>query len=167
MFGFLKTVAVGAGICVALAAGASAADMAKEGVPPGVTAYVSDADFADVSFNLETAIVNRGLVIDYVSHVGDMLARTKEDVGGTKDLYSNAVAMVFCSANLSRKVMEADIGNIAYCPYSVFAYEAADAPGSVMVGFRHLDETGSDASKAAIGEVNALLNEIVKEAAGG
>lgn len=133
----------------------------------GTTVYKVDSAFDDVSFGLESAIIDRGLVIDYVSHIGEMLARTKEDVGGTRDLYSNAIAMVFCSANLSRKMMEADPANIAYCPYVVFAYEMADEPGMVHVGFRRLDETGTNASKAALGEVNALLNAIVKEAAEG
>ncbi|WP_417684419.1 DUF302 domain-containing protein [Roseibium sp.] len=171
MIEMMKKVALGTGLSLAMAVGVlstsvNAADMAADAVPPGVTAYATGAEFEDVRFNLETAIVNRGLVIDYVSHIGDMLARTKEDVGGTKDLYANAVSMLFCSANLSRKMMEADPGNIAYCPYAVFAYEKAEDPGSVLVGFRRLDETGSDASKAAIAEINTLLDDIVKEAAG-
>jgi hypothetical protein len=166
MFDFARKLGIAAGVVAVLSGSALAADMASEGVPPGATAYLATGSFDDVSFGLEQAIVNRGLVIDYTSHIGDMLARTKEDVGGTKDIYSNAVSMLFCSANLSRKMMEADSGNIAYCPYAVFAYEAADDEGRVLVGFRRLDETGSDASKAAIAEINTLLTEIIKEAAG-
>ncbi len=169
MFGVMKKLVAATGLSLAFCGAAAAAEMAKEGaVPPGVTAYVTDAAFDDVSFNMETAILNRGLVIDYVSHIGDMLARTKEDVGGTKDVYfnGNAVSMLFCSANLSRKMMEADASNIAFCPYAVFAYEDEAEEGKVMVGFRRLEETGSDASKAAIAEINGLLTDIVKEAAG-
>jgi uncharacterized protein (DUF302 family) len=141
---------------------ANAADTAS--APEGVTAYTVEADFEDVRFGLENAIVNRGLVIDYTSHIGDMLERTSADVGGTKTIFANAQAMLFCSADLSRKVMEADPANIAYCPYTVFVYETPEAEGHVTVGFRRLGETGSDASKAAIGEVNALLDAIAQEA---
>ncbi|MCK7611148.1 DUF302 domain-containing protein [Roseibium sediminicola] len=137
-----------------------------QSVPEGVTAYQVEAAFEDVRFDLENAIVNRGLVIDYVSHIGDMLARTSEDVGGEKQIFAEAQAMLFCSANLSRKAMEADAANIAYCPYSVFVYELPDQLGTITVGFRHLAETGSDASKAAIADVNALLDELAREAAG-
>ncbi|EAV43878.1 hypothetical protein SIAM614_12158 [Stappia aggregata IAM 12614] len=141
-------------------------EVSAQTMPEGVTAYQVSAAFDDVRFDLENAIVNHGLVIDYVSHIGDMLDRTSEDVGGKKQIFVNAQTMLFCSANLSRKVMEADAANIAYCPYSVFVFETPDQPGSVTVGYRHLDETGSEASKAAIGEVNALLDAIAKEATG-
>ncbi|WP_269582440.1 DUF302 domain-containing protein [Roseibium sp. Sym1] len=139
---------------------------AAQSVPEGVTAYQVEANFEDVRFDLENAIVNRGLVIDYVSHIGEMLNRTSEDVGGEKQVYTQAQSMLFCSANLSRKAMEADAANIAYCPYAVFVYEQPDAPGKVTVGYRKLGETGSDASKTALANVNALLEEIAREAAG-
>lgn len=141
---------------------ANAAD--KADAPNGVTAYSVEADFEDVRFGLENAIINRGLVIDYTSHIGDMLARTSADVGGTKQIYANAQAMLFCSADLSRKVMEADPANIAYCPYTLFVYDTPDAEGTVTVGFRRLSETGSDTSKAAIGDINTLLDAIAQEA---
>ncbi len=137
-----------------------------QSIPEGVTVYQVSAAFDDVRFDVENAIVNHGLVIDYVSHIGDMLDRTSQDVGGQKQIFVKAQAMLFCSANLSRKVMEADAANIAYCPYSVFVYETPDQPGTVTVGYRHLGETGSEESRAAIGEVNALLDAIAKEAAG-
>lgn len=123
-----------------------------------VTTHVADAEFADVVIDLEDAIVNRGYKIDYRGYIGEMLKRTAEDVGGTKALYRNAEFFQFCSAVVSRKAMEADIGNIAYCPYVIFVYEAT--PGTITVGFRRLpDGNGRD-------DVNALLDEIAKEAAG-
>ena len=59
----------------------SAISASAQDVPEGVTAYQVEAAFEDVRFDLENAIVNRGLVIDYVSHIGTMLERTGEDVG--------------------------------------------------------------------------------------
>lgn len=133
-----------------------------------ITSYETDAPFDEVRQDLTDAIVNRGYVIDYEAFVGEMLARTGGDVGAEKTLFQdgNANVMQFCSAVLSRKAIEADIMNLSFCPYGVFVYENAETAGTVTVGFRRLDEIGSDESKAAIGEINAVLDEIAKEAAG-
>lgn len=125
-----------------------------------VASFSSKAPFDQVVADLEDAIVNRGYVVDYQGDIGEMLARTAEDVGSDKALYRNAEFFQFCSAVMSRKAMEADIANIAYCPYVLFAYETEASPGAVTVGFRRLPEgPGRD-------EVNALLDEIAREAAG-
>jgi hypothetical protein len=113
-----------------------------------------------VSADLQDAVVNRGYVVDYLGRVGEMLKRTAEDVGATKALYKDAEFVQFCSAVVSRAAMEADIGNIAFCPYVLFVYEAEATPGTVTVGFRRLPAgEGRD-------DVNALLDEIAREAAG-
>ena len=44
------------------------------------TTYAFDGSFDDATFSLESAIVGRGLVIDWVSHSGEMLNRTAADV---------------------------------------------------------------------------------------
>lgn len=125
-----------------------------------VTTYSSDAPFADVAADLADAIVNRGYKVDYHGFIGDMLQRTAQDVGASKQLYRGAEIFQFCSAVVSRAVMEANIENIAFCPYVLFVYEAEAEPGVVKVGFRRLPEgEGRD-------QVNTLLDEIVKEAAG-
>lgn len=95
-----------------------------------------EGSFEDVAFAVEQAITNEGLVIDLTSHVGDMLARTKEDVGGAKDLFTHADIFSFCSAKVSREVMEVDPANIQHCPYSIFVYETADEPGKIFIGHR-------------------------------
>lgn len=125
-----------------------------------------ERSYEDVRFDLENAIINRGLVIDHISNVGEMLARTAADVGSETQVFVNAEALLFCSARLSRAAMEAAPENVAFCPYSVFLYETPDAPGKVSVGYRPLPEQGSEASRAAIAEVNALLAGIVEEAGG-
>lgn len=140
----------------ALLAGLSGPLSAQE----SVTSFKTDASFTDVVADLEDAIVNRGYVVDYRGFIGEMLKRTAGDVGGTKQLYRNAEFFQFCSAVLSRKAMETDITNIAFCPYVVFAYEAEGAPGEVVVGFRRLPDGGGR------DEVNALLEEVAREAAG-
>jgi hypothetical protein len=125
-----------------------------------VTSYAIEAPFADVAGDLSDAIINRGYVVDYHGLVGEMLKRTAGDVGASKPLYKNAELFQFCSAVVSRSAMEEDIRNIAYCPYVLFAYETEEKPGSVTVGFRHLPEGGGR------DQVNALLDEMAREAAG-
>ncbi len=120
------------------------------------TAYDFDGSFDDATFGVENAIIDHGLVIDYISHVGEMLSRTQTDVGSDVTLYDNAQIFVFCSAVLSRKMMEADPTNIAFCPYGVFV---ADTDGAVTVGYRHYPD-------GAMQEVQALLDEIAREAVG-
>ena len=104
----------------------------------GGDAYVRtvEGSFEDVAFAVEQAITNEGLVIDLTSHVGEMLSRTKEDVGGEKDLFTQADIFSFCSAKVSRQVMEVDPANIQHCPYTIFVYELAAQPGQVVVGHR-------------------------------
>jgi uncharacterized protein (DUF302 family) len=122
-----------------------------------VVTYDTDASFDDAAFGLESAIVDRGLVIDFVSHVGEMLNRTGEDVGSDTELFTEADIYIFCSAVVSREVMEADPMNLAYCPYGVFV---AERDGQVMVGYRTYPDGPMDA-------VESLLDEIAREAAGG
>lgn len=118
--------------------------------------YPFDGTFEDATFAVETAITNRGLVIDFTSKVGEMLNRTGADVGSDVVLFDNADIFLFCSAAVSRRVMEADPINIAYCPYGIFV---TDREGEVMVGYRTYPEGPMD-------EVEALLDAIAREAAG-
>ncbi|MDP3525498.1 MAG: DUF302 domain-containing protein, partial [Hoeflea sp.] len=93
-----------------------------------VFTVVADIPFADAAQGVNDAIVNKGFKVDYHGFLGDMLKRTAADVGATKELYKDAEFFTFCSAVVSRTVMEADIGDIAYCPYVVFVYEDAATP---------------------------------------
>lgn len=117
----------------------------------------AEGSFDDVVFAVEMAITGKGLVIDSVNHIGAMLARTKEDVGGTKDLFAGAQVMSFCSADVSRQVMEADLMNIQYCPYGIYVFESAEEGASVMIGYREY-------SDRSMQPVNYLLQQIVADA---
>ncbi|MGR3761554.1 DUF302 domain-containing protein [Roseobacteraceae bacterium NS-SX3] len=121
-----------------------------------MVSYSSTASFDDVVFGLESAITNRGLVVDAVSHVGEMLERTREDVGSDVVLFDKAKVFSFCSAKLSRQVMESDPMNIAFCPYSIFV---AQAPGAeeTTVGFRSFPE-------GSMQVIQELLDGIAQEA---
>ncbi|WP_439104881.1 DUF302 domain-containing protein [Celeribacter marinus] len=113
-----------------------------------------DGTFDDATFAIEDAIISKGLVIDYRSHTGEMLERTREDVGSDVVIFDAADVFLFCSAAVSRQVMEADPMNIVHCPYSIFV---ADQAGKVTIGFR-------DYPDGAMQAVEDLLTEIVEEA---
>lgn len=116
-----------------------------------------DGSFDDATFAVESAIVNQGLVIDYTSYVGDMLNRTGQDVGSDVKLFDDAEIYIFCSAVVSRQVMEADPMNLVHCPYSIFV---AEREGKVMIGYR-------DYPDGPMQPVEDLLAGIVAEAVGG
>lgn len=122
-----------------------------------MVSYEAEGSFEDVTFALENAIISRGLVVDHVSHTGEMLARTGQDMGASVTLFDAADVYQFCSASLSRKVMEADPWNLVFCPYGIFV---ADRDGTVTVGFSQYPE-------GPMQEVQALLDEIAREAAEG
>jgi uncharacterized protein (DUF302 family) len=83
-----------------------------------------------------------------------MLNRTGEDIEGAEDIFDNAQIFLFCSAAVSRRVMEADPMNIVHCPYSIFI---AEMEGEVMIGHR-------DYPDGPMQEVEALLDSIILEA---
>lgn len=121
--------------------------------------YDSDQSFDDVTFGLENAILDAGLVIDHVSHTGDMLERTRGDVGSDVTLYLDADIYSFCSAKLSREVMEADPMNILFCPYDIFVMVRPETPEVTTIGFRTFPE-------GAMKSVEALLDGLARAAIG-
>lgn len=143
-------------VAVMVAASPAAADPLKMVTVKG--------SFENVRTDLQDAIINQGLKVDYNGKIGDMLKRTGADVGSTKEIYTNAEYFTFCSSKLSRTMMEADPGNVGMCPYMMFAYEAAGKPGEVTIGYRMLAARGDEASQKALATINALLDTILKEA---
>lgn len=119
--------------------------------------------FEEIKENLTTALTNRGMVVNNVAHIGDMLARTGKDLGKADPVYVKAEAVEFCSATISRKTMEADPHNIAFCPYAIAIYVLPKEPKTVYVTYRKPTGTGSKASRASLAEVEKLLRELVKE----
>jgi len=118
-----------------------------------VVSAKAKGSFSEVKDNLVLAIQSRGLKVDYTAYIGNMLERTGKDVGSTKKIYGDAEALQFCSAVVSRKMMESDAANIAYCPYVIGLYTLPDDPKTVYVVYRE-----------GLSEVDALLGGIVQEA---
>jgi len=126
--------------------------------------YKKAAAFDDVKFELNNAIIEKGLALDHTGAIGKMLDRTGADVGSDKPVYKDAEYLSFCSAKFSRRMMEADPANIAFCPFIVFIYEDAKQPGTTVVGYRRPAIIGNEASQKALTEIDALLDSIAREA---
>lgn len=120
--------------------------------------YTTDQSFDDVVFGVENAIIDQGLLAENVSHVGEMLERTRADLGSDIVLFEAAEVFSFCSAALSRKVMEADVMNIRFCPYDIFVMQLPDSE-EVTIGYRSFPA-------GAMQEVQALLDTIARAAIG-
>ena len=149
-------------ICLAAVLGLAAHVAAAQDVPQmtdQMVRYTTDQSFDDVAFGLESAILDAGLVVDHISHVGEMLERTRADVGSDKVLFTQADVYSFCSATVSRSVMEADPFNIVYCPYDIFVAEIADTPDKVVIGYRQYPD-------GPMQEVQQMLDGIVRAALG-
>lgn len=89
-----------------------------------------DASFDDTREAVTMAIENRGLVINYVSHLGEMLERTGADIGASRRIFGQAQIIEFCSARLSRQMMELDPHNIVLCPFAISVYTLPGEPGT-------------------------------------
>ncbi len=111
----------------------------------------------NMEFSVQNAILDMGLKIDFTSHSGDMLERTRKDVGSDVVLFTGATIYNFCSARVSRQVIEADINNITYCPYSIFLYSTPEHPDITIIG--HQTYPGESMQPA-----NDLLDKIIANA---
>ena len=123
-----------------------------------VTYEVTDQSYDDVMFGLENAILDFGLVISEHNHVGDMLERTKADLGATETIYAYADIFGFCSAPLSRAAMLEDPMNIRFCPYNIYMYQISEG-FPVIIGYDVYPE-------GALQDVQALLDDITRSAIG-
>ena len=115
------------------------------------------ASFGDTKEAITQAIENRGLVVNYTSHIADMLQRTGADLGTAQRIYDQAEIIEFCSASLSRRMMQADPHNIVFCPFAIAIYTLPGEKDGTWVSYRQ-----PQGSAAAL--VGPLLKEITREA---
>jgi uncharacterized protein (DUF302 family) len=120
--------------------------------------------YDEVKMDLESAIEGRGLKIGAIGDLGDMLKRTQADAGQGAIVYKAAHYYQFCSAVLAHRLAAADPVNIGHCPFLVFSYETAAAPGEIVVGYRSVTRTGSAATRAVLDDVEAMFASIAREA---
>lgn len=127
--------------------------------------YVVNSSYEFVRDDLELAITGRGIKINNISHIGDMLARTGKDLGATKQVFEHAESFEFCSATVSRATMEADPHNIVFCPYIIAVYSLPGEKNKTYISFRRPIPVGDKASRAALKKVEDLLTSIAEEVA--
>ena len=125
--------------------------------------YTVQGKFEDVRDDLELAITGRGIKINNIAHIGNMLSRTGKDLGAKKQIFLHAEAFEFCSATVSRDTMEADPHNIVFCPYVIAVYVLPEQPDRVYLAFRRPLLVGTEASKASLRAVEKLLEDIVSD----
>jgi uncharacterized protein (DUF302 family) len=130
----------------------------------GAVVKAVSGSWQDVRGRVVEAIENRGLVVAHVNKIGDMLDRTGKDIGDARPIYSHAEALEFCSAKLSRQMMEADPRNITFCPYAIDVYSLVRQPGTVYIAYRPPAGGQSAASRQALAAVRQMLGGIVRDA---
>ncbi len=116
-------------------------------------------DFSEVRDALTMAIENRGLVVNYVSHIADMLNRTGNDIGASKSIFEQAEIIEFCSASLSRRMMEADPHNIVLCPFAISVYSLPGEPGKVWITYRQPQGSAAKLVGELLGGITAEASQ--------
>ena len=129
-----------------------------------VVVRATKGEFGDVKERVLHAIENRGLVLNYTARIGAMLERTGKDMGAASRIYGDAELLEFCSARVSRDMMEADPRNIVFCPYSIAIYTSPKEKDKVYIAYRRPGETGSERSVKSLRAADKLLADIVAEA---
>ena len=119
--------------------------------------------YQDVRDNLQMAIEGKGLKITNTNHIAEMLDRTGKDIGETRQVYENAEQFEFCSATVSRHMMEADPHAIVMCPYSVVVYTVPNDK-TVYLAYRKPADTKNPALKQTLVDLEKLLTDIIKDA---
>ncbi len=121
--------------------------------------YQVQTDFETARDNLKDAIEGRGMVISYVSHAQAMLDRTAPVVGKQHSVYGKAEILLFCKANLSHRLVEANPHNIVLCPYAIAVYTLRAQPGVVYYAYRK-----PYLAEPAFRPIVKLLDELIAEA---
>lgn len=128
-----------------------------------VKRYTAFGEFNDIKAFLVSAIEQRGIKISNTAYISNMLQRTGEDIGDAKPIYKHAEAIMFCSATLSREMMQADPHNIVFCPYTILIYELARDPGTTFLSYRLPYYHEGDENHTSQTKLDELLSGIIEE----
>ena len=124
-----------------------------------------DGNFEEIRDRVVFAVQSQGLVVDHTAKVGDMLARTGKDLGETRQLFGKAEVLEFCSALVSRRMVQADPQLLAFCPYGIAVYTLPGDSLTTYVSYRRLvTDLASPVQKSVLERVESLLETIVEEA---
>lgn len=121
--------------------------------------YESDSSFEDVIDGLKLAIQERGMYINNVMHMDEMLERTGKDLGMEETIYTHAQSIEFCSAVLSRRMTAEDPTRIVNCPFIIAVYTVPDEPGTTYVVHRRIPAAETEASEV-MRDVSQMLQDV-------
>ena len=125
--------------------------------------FKTQGTFQDVRDALQFSIEGKGLKINHTNKIAEMLARTGPEIGATKQVYVDGEQFEFCSATISRKMMEADPHAIVMCPYIVSVYTVPNDK-NVYIAYRKPGPTKNPKLRKALADVEKLLTDIIKGA---
>jgi len=124
-----------------------------------------DGSFEEIRDRVAFAVESQGLVVDHTANVGDMLTRTGKDLGDTRQVFGKAEVLEFCSALVSRRMVQADPQLLAFCPYGIAVYTLPDDAMTTYVSYRRMvTNLASPVQKSVLERVESLLKAIVEEA---
>lgn len=124
--------------------------------------FKAKGKYEDVLEQVQASIEGKGLKINHMNQIAGMLERTGKDLGATKQVYGNGEQFEFCSAAISRAMMEADPHAIVMCPYIISVYTMPNDQ-VVYVAYRKPGPTKNPALKKALAAVEKLLTEVIQE----
>ncbi|NOY53494.1 MAG: DUF302 domain-containing protein [Deltaproteobacteria bacterium] len=108
------------------------------------------------------ALNDRGLVVSSVSHVGEMIDRTGKALGRTRKVFGKANVMEFCSAVISRDMLEQNAHLIAFCPYQIMVYSLPDDDHKIFISYRRPIWNGP-ADRKVLEKVEKLVSGIIRD----
>jgi len=146
-----------------LAAAAALTITATVHAAGGYAVYETDSSFEDVLDGLKLAIQERGMYINNVMHMSDMLQRTGKDLGLEETIYAKAESVEFCSAVLSRRMTAEAPARIVNCPFIVAVYTLPDQPGTTYVVHREIPQAETRDSPV-MQEVTDMLKAVAEAA---
>jgi uncharacterized protein (DUF302 family) len=156
-----KLVLPGLLVAAVLGVGPFPDPVAAEG---GYAVYESDATFDDVLEAVKLAIEERGMYINNVMHMGEMLERTGKDLGMETPIYGRAESIEFCSAVLSREMTSEEPARIVNCPFIISVYTLPDKEATTFLAHRVIPQSETDTS-AVMAKVSAMLKDVASSAA--
>jgi uncharacterized protein (DUF302 family) len=122
-------------------------------------------NFKEIRDRVVFAVESQGLVVDHTAKVGDMLSRTGKDLGENQAVFGEAEVLEFCSALLSRSMVQADPQLLAFCPYGIAVYTLPGDLRTTYVSYRRLvTDVASPVQRSVLERVESLLEAIVEEA---
>ncbi len=146
-------------LTIVLATGPAMAAAADD----GYAVYESDSSFEDVIDGLKLAIQERGMYINNVMELDEMLVRTGKDLGMDETLFTRAHSIEFCSALLSRKMATENTARIVNCPFIIAVYTLPDAADTTYVVYRRIPAAETEASDV-MREVADMLHTVAEGA---